>query len=178
LLFWVPNPTQPVPVFKDIAAAWVNGEVPIQVAIAVAMAGIAIFAFLNIKSLIWNLQSFSAFRKTPAYAALRTSNAESTLLAMPLALAMTVNVGFILGMVFVPQLWSVVEYLFPLAMVAFALIAVMAFRLIGVFLGRVLAKGGLFDVTAHNSNAQLTPAFAVSMEAVAFSAPVALSTNP
>ncbi|ASP20179.1 membrane protein [Antarctobacter heliothermus] len=178
LMFWVPHPTQPVPVFKDIAAAWVNGEVPIQVAIAVAMAGIAIFAFLNIKSLIWNLQSFSAFRKTPAYAALRTSNAESTLLAMPLALAMTVNVGFILGMVFVPQLWSVVEYLFPLAMVAFALIAVMAFRLIGVFLGRVLAKGGLFDVTAHNSFAQLTPAFAVSMVAVGFSAPVAMSTNP
>ncbi|WP_323767211.1 TsoY family (seleno)protein [Antarctobacter sp.] len=178
LLFWVPHPTQPVPVFEDIMAAWAKGGLPKQVAIAVAMSGIAFFAFLNIKSLVWNLQSYSAFRKTPAYATLRASNAETTLLAMPLALAMTVNVGFILGMVFVPQLWSVVEYLFPLAMVAFGLIGVMAFRLIGDFLGRVLAKGGLFDVTAHNSFAQLTPAFAISMVAVGFAAPVAMSTNP
>ena len=48
--------------------------------------------------------------------ALRASNGETQLLAMPLALAMTVNVGFILGLVFVPGLWNVVEYLFPLAM--------------------------------------------------------------
>ena len=178
LFFWVPHPTQPVPVFEDIMAAWATGGVMLQAAIAIAMSGIAFFAFLNIKSLIWNLQAYSAFRKTPAYEALRSSNAESTLLAMPLALAMTVNVGFILGMVFVPQLWSVVEYLFPMAMVAFGLIAVMALRLIGDFLGRVLAKGGLFDVTAHNSFAQLTPAFAVSMVAVGFAAPAAMSTNP
>ncbi|SNS17764.1 TsoY family (seleno)protein [Antarctobacter heliothermus] len=178
LMFWVPHPTQPVPVFEDILAAWSGGALPKQVAIAVAMSGIAFFAILNIKALIWNLQSYSVFRKTTAYPALRNSNAESTLLAMPLALAMTVNVGFILGLVFVPQLWAVVEYLFPLAMVAFALIAVMAFRLIGDFLGRVLSKGGLFDVTAHNSFAQLTPAFAVSMVAVGFAAPVAMSTNP
>lgn len=178
LMFWVPHPTQPVPVFEDIMAAWSGGTLAKQVAIAVAMSGIAIFAFLNIKSLIWNLQSYNAFRKTTAYAALRNSNAESTLLAMPLAMAMTVNVGFILGLVFVPQLWAVVEYLFPAALVAFALIAIMAFRLIGDFLGRVLSKGGLFDVTAHNSFAQLTPAFAVSMVAVGFAAPVAMSTNP
>lgn len=149
-----------------------------QVAIVIAMVGIAIFAILNVKSLIWNLLAYAEFRKTRGYESLRLSNAESTLLAMPLALAMSVNVGFILGLVFVPQLWSVVEYLFPLAMVAFGLIAVMAFRLIGDFLGRVLAKGGLFDVTAHNSFAQLTPAFAVAMIAVGFSAPAAMSTNP
>lgn len=178
LFFWVPHPTQPVPVFEDIMAAWAKGGLPRQAAIAIALAGIAFFAFLNIKSLIWNLQSYSAFKKTQAYQTLRSSNAESTLLAMPLALAMTVNVGFIIGLVFVPQLWSVVEYLFPMALVAFGLIAVIAFRLIGDFLGRVLAKGGLFDVTAHNSFAQLTPAFAVSMVAVGFAAPAAMSTNP
>jgi hypothetical protein len=174
LMFWVPHRDQPVPVFEDIVAGLSTGSLPMQVAIVIAMVGIAIFAILNVKSLIWNLLAYAEFRKTRGYESLRLSNAESTLLAMPLALAMSVNVGFILGLVFVPQLWSVVEYLFPLAMVAFGLIAVMAFRLIGDFLGRVLAKGGLFDVTAHNSFAQLTPAFAV----VGFSAPAAMSTNP
>jgi hypothetical protein len=178
LMFWVPHRDQPVPVFEDIVAGLSTGSLPMQVAIVIAMVGIAIFAILNVKSLIWNLLAYAEFRKTRGYESLRLSNAESTLLAMPLALAMSVNVGFILGLVFVPQLWSVVEYLFPLAMVAFGLIAVMAFRLIGDFLGRVLAKGGLFDVTAHNSFAQLTPAFAVAMIAVGFSAPAAMSTNP
>lgn len=177
LMFWVPHPGQPVPVFEDIMTAWASGGPYMQAAIVVAMIGIAGFAFLNIKSLVWNLTSYNDFRKTPAYAELRNSNAESTLLAMPLALAMSVNVGFIIGLVFVPRLWSVVEYLFPLAMVAFGLIAVIAFRMIGDFLGRVLAKGGLFDVTAHNSFAQLTPAFAVSMIAVGFAAPAAMSTS-
>lgn len=177
LMFWVPHPGQPVPVFEDIMAAWAKGGPYMQAAIVIAMAGIAGFAFLNIKSLIWNLASYSAFKKGPAYEELRNSNAESTLLAMPLALAMSVNVGFIIGLVFVPQLWNVVEYLFPMAMIAFGLIAVIAFRLIGDFLGRVLAKGGLFDVTAHNSFAQLTPAFALSMIAVGFAAPAAMSTS-
>jgi hypothetical protein len=72
----------------------------------------------------------------------------------------------------------VVEYLFPLAMIAFGAIAVITFRLIGDFLGRVLSKGGIFDVTAHNSFAQLTPAFAIAMIAVGFAAPAAMSTTP
>lgn len=178
LMFWVPHPGQPVPVFEDIAAAFATGGTPLRVAIGLAMAGIAIFGFLNIKALVWNLIHFRAFRATDAYARLRQSNGETALLAMPLALAMSVNVGFIIGLVFVPGLWSVVEYLFPLAMVAFGLIGWLAFAQIADFLGRVLSNGGLFDVTAHNSFAQLLPAFALSMVAVGFAAPAAMSTTP
>lgn len=176
-MFWVPNPGQPVPVFEDIVAAFGNGGAAMQIAIAAALIGIAVFAFLNVKSLIWNLQSLSAFKKTEAYAKLRETNAEATLLAMPLALAMSVNVMFIVGLVFVPQLWSVVEYLFPMALIAFAAIGVLAFRMIGTFLGRVLSKGGVFDVTAHNSFAQLLPAFSIAMVGVGFAAPAAMSTS-
>ena len=178
LMFWVPHPGQPVPVFEDIAAAFGSGALSLQVAIGIALIGIAIFAVLNVKSLIWNLQSLSAFKKTDAYTALRATNAEATLLAMPLALAMTVNVMFIVGLVFVPQLWSVVEYLFPLALIAFAAIGVLVLRMIGAFLGRVLSKGGVFDVTAHNSFAQLLPAFSIAMVGVGFAAPAAMSTSP
>jgi hypothetical protein len=178
LMFWVPHPDAPVPVFEDIMKAFGSGSPALQAAIVIAWVGIAIFAFLNLKYLFWNLSAFAAFKKTEAYDKLRQSNAETTMLAMPLALAMSVNGMFIVGLVFVPNLWSIVEYLFPMAMVAFLLIAVLAFRMIGGFLGRVLSQGGVFDVTANNSFAQLLPGFAISMSAVGFAAPAAMSTNP
>lgn len=177
LMFWVPHKGKPVPTFEDISVAFTNGSTAMQAAIILAVLGIAAFAFLNVKTLIWNLKALSRFKKTESYEKLVNSNAESTLMAMPLALAMTVNALFIVGLVFVPGLWSIVEYLFPLAMVAFALIAWQAFAIIADFLGRVLTKGGIFDVTAHNSFAQMLPAFALSMVAVGFSAPAAMSTN-
>lgn len=176
LMFWVPHPGQPVPVFEDILAAFLGGGAPLRGAIIVAVTGIAGFAFLNVKLLIWNLQRLYEFRRTPGYERLINSNGETQLVAMPLALAMTVNAGFIIGLVFVPGLWSVVEYLFPFAMIAFATIAGIALRRIGDFLGRVLSEGGVFDVTANNSFAQLLPAFAVSMTAVGMAAPAAMST--
>ncbi|OIQ42399.1 MAG: hypothetical protein BM560_08250 [Roseobacter sp. MedPE-SWde] len=177
LMFWVPHPGQPVPVFEDLMAVLANGSTPMKAAVVIAMVGIAFFVFLNVKMLIWNFAALSRFKHTEHYEKLRQSNAETTLLAGPLATAMTINGGFIVGLVFVPQLWSVVEYLFPAAMVAFLLVGLWAFRLIGHFLGRVLAEGGAFDMTAHNSFAQLLPAFALSMVAVGLSAPAAMSGN-
>lgn len=177
LMFWVPHPNQPVPIFEDIAVAFAKGYLPMQAAIAVALIGIAVFAFLNVKSLVWNLTKLSVFKKSEAYQTMKTTNAESGLLAMPLAMAMTINVLFIIGLVFVPNLWLVVEYLFPLAMVAFALVGLLALKMIGQFLGRILPSGGIFDVTAHNSFAQLVPAFALAMVAVGLSAPAAMSTS-
>ncbi len=175
LMFWVPHPDQPVPVFEDLLQVFATGSLPLKAAVAVAMAGIAFFVVLNVKMLVWNFQALSQFRQTEAYMALRNSNSETALLAAPLASAMTVNAGFIVGLVFVPGLWNIVEYLFPAAMVAFFLLGVWAFRLIGHFLGRVLAEGDTFDMTAHNSFAQLMPAFALSMIAVGLSAPSAMS---
>ncbi len=174
LMFWIPHPGQPVPVFEDIAAAFATGGPLVQGMIAAALAGIAVFAFLNIRALIWNLRALSAWKRTQAYAKFRGTNAETQLMALPLALAMTVNVGFVLGMVFVPGLWSVVEYLFPLAMVAFAAIGLLSFRIMGQFLGRVLVKGG-FNCAANNSFGQILPAFAFAMVGVGMAAPAALS---
>ena len=178
LMYWVPKDGKPVPVFEDITAAFATGGLPMQIAITVAVIGIAIFAFLNVKLLLWNFGALRRFAQTEAYDKLRSSNAESALLAGPLATAMSINAMFIVGLVFVPGLWSVIEYLFPLALVAFAAVAFWAFRLIGRFLGRVMSQGGAFDLAAHNSFAQLMPAFALSMISVGLSAPAAMSTNP
>lgn len=177
LMFWVPHPGRPVPIFEDIAAAWAGGGMDMKAAIAVAMIGIAFFAYMNLQKLFWNISAFNAWKKTDAYQNVRASNAETTLLAYPLALAMSVNALFIVGLVFVPGLWSVVEYLFPFAMAAFLAIGLFALSTIGDFLGRVLTKGGVFDVTANNSFAQLLPTFALAMVAVGLSAPAAMSGN-
>ena len=178
LFMWVPHEGIPVPTFEHIWAALTTGGVVQQAVILGAWAGIAVMTFLNLKYITWNMRAFSAWRRTDAYAALRKSNAETTLTAMPLALAMTVNALFIVGLAFVPGLWSIVEYLFPAALLAFAAIGVLALRQIGDFLGRVLSSGGVFDVTANNSFAQLLPAFALAMVGVGFAAPAAMSGSP
>lgn len=143
LYMWVPHPAQPVPLFEDIALAFGTGTPALRAMIVVAALGIAGFSVLNIRSLIWNLGQLQRYRGTEAHRKLITSNAETQLTALPLALAMTVNVGFILGMVFVPGLWSVVEYLFPVAMLAFAAIGGLALVQIGRFLARATQRAGL-----------------------------------
>lgn len=153
LMHWLPHPGKTVPVFEDITAAFASGTVVTQGMIVLAMAGIAVFAFLNLKLLVWNLRSFAAWTKTDAYAKFAKTNAQSQIMALPLALAMSVNVMFVLGMVFVPGLWSVVEYLFPLAVIAFLAIGAYGFKLYGGFLGRVLTEGG-FNCAANNNFGQ------------------------
>ncbi len=177
LMFWVPHPGQPVPVFEDIAAAFAGGDAALRGMIAAALLGIAGFAVLSLRSLVWNLGALRAWTRSEAYAAFRASNAETQLLALPLALAMAVNVGFVLGLVFVPGLWGVVEYLFPVAMLVFLGLGGLALWLMGRFLGRVLVQGG-FKCAANNSFGQILPAFAFAMVGVGLAAPAALSGVP
>ena len=178
LMFWVPHPGRPVPLLSDVLTVFDTGPVALKFAAGLAMLGIAAFAALNIHSLIWNLRTYAAFRQTDGYRALMQSNGQSATLAMPLALAMTVNALFIVGLVFVPGLWGVVEYLFPLAMLAFLAIGGLALAQIGNFLGRALTHPEAFSVEGHNSFAQMMPAFALSMVAVGLAAPAAMSHTP
>jgi len=177
LMFWVPHPGRPVPIFSDSWAMLTGGTLLQQAMIVGAWAGIVVFGFLNLKLLVFNLRRFAEFRRSDAYEAFAKSNAGSQVLAMPLALAMTVNVLFILGLTFVPGLWSIVEYMFPAAMVAFLAIGWIAFRELGHFIKERLHSGG-FDCSANNSFAQMLPAFALSMVSVGLAAPAAMSTMP
>lgn len=176
LLFWVPHPERPVPVFEDLLAAYTSGSLPLRIAIGVAVVGITLFALIHILLLVWNLIEYGRYRHTEAAQTLRRGNFETQLLALPLTVAMAINVGFVLGMVFVPGLWSVVEWLFPAATLAFFLVGVWALRLLGDFYGRVLTKGG-FDCARNNSFAQMLPAFALSMVGVGLAAPAAMSNT-
>jgi hypothetical protein len=176
LMHWLPHPGRSVPTFEDITAAWSRGDMMVQGMIVVAMAAIAVLVTMNLKSLVWNLQAFGTWRQTEAFAKFSKTNAQSQLMALPLALAMSVNGLFVAGLVFVPGLWSVIEYLFPVAIVTFVAIAVLAFRIYGTFLGRILTEGG-FNCAANNSFGQMLPAFAFAMTGVGLAAPAALSGN-
>lgn len=177
LLFWVPHPGRPVPIFEDILAAFRQGDLPLQIAIVVAWLGIAFFTVMHVRLLVWNIGELLRFQAIPAYAALRSSNDETQLLAAPLTVAMTINVGFILGLVFVPSLWQFVEYLFPVAMVGFLAVGAWALAILRDFWGRILTTGE-FDCSRNNSFGQLLPAFALSMVGVGLAAPAAMSAQP
>ena len=63
------------------------------------------------------MKQYKAFKETEAFETLKNSNAEVTLMALPLTFAMTINVFFVLGALFVPNLWSVIEFMFPFALI-------------------------------------------------------------
>lgn len=176
LMFWVPHAGRPVPVFEDVVAAFLSGALIFRGAIVVGVIGIAVFAAMNIVLLVWNLSQLRSFHAHGHIHSLRKTNGHSQELALPLALAMSVNTLFVIGLVFVPGLWANVEYLFPLSIIAFALIGVLALRLLGQFLVRVVVRGD-FDMKANSGFAQMLPAFAFAMIGVGLSAPAAMSAN-
>lgn len=177
LYMWVPYPGQPVPVFEDIAKAWAASGPLTRAMIGAALAGLGLFAALHFRAMAWNLGRYMAFRKTEAHEKLRNSNAGSQLFGLPLGLAMSVNTAFSVGLAFVPGLWGLVELLFPLALLAFAALAILTLRMMGGHLAR-LSQGGTFDWAKNGSFAQVQPAFALGMIGVGMSAPAALSASP
>lgn len=174
--FWLAHPGAPVPVFEDFLAGFSDGGFATRAMIVASVAAIALFVTLHVASMVWNIRKYREYVRTPAYAALRSGNGETQLSVVPLALAMSINVGFVAGLVFVPGLWSIVEYLFPLALLAFLAVGWYALAILGDFYGRVLVRGG-FDCSRNNSFAQLLPAFALGMVGVGLAAPAAMSAN-
>ncbi|WP_298821134.1 TsoY family (seleno)protein [Chloroflexus sp.] len=174
LNFLVPHPNTPIVTFDSIAALWSKSDLIGQLLLLLALSGVAIFALRHIQLLIWNLAEYSRFRRSGAYLQLRETNGAVMLMALPLTLAMTINVLFVSGAVFVPGLWNVVEYLFPFAMMAFVAVGVLALRTFADIFGRAVANGH-FDCARNNNLTQLLAAFAFAMVGVGLAAPAAMS---
>ena len=114
-MFLVPHDGVPMATFDFIYPILLQGNW-LSLVSAIALVFIIGFAYLHFKLLIWNVKKFNAFKQTEAYQKLKSSNAEVTLMTIPLTFAMTINVCFVLGAVFVPGLWNIVEYMFPFAL--------------------------------------------------------------
>jgi hypothetical protein len=174
LMFLVPHKGFPIPTFDLILPQLIEWDF-LSAIILFAIAGIVVFSFFFIKLLLWNIKEYLQFKKTEAYTKLRSSNAEITMMAAPLTFAMALNVGFILGAVFIPGLWNIVEYLFPFALLGFLATGVVAVKIFLEYFSRLLIKGD-FDFTQNNSLAQMISIFAFAMIGVGFAAPGAMST--
>ena len=111
-----PHPGTPMPTFESIRAAYADGGTFMKSAIGVGYVGMIIMLIIHFGLLAWNFREFSAFRRTEAYRQLRTSNAEVTLMAIPLTLGMTVNGLFVAAMALVPGLWDIIQTLMPFAL--------------------------------------------------------------
>ncbi len=177
LMFMTPHPSTPIPTWESLQAV-LHGDNPmLQLLVAVALLGTVVFTVLHVRLLVWNVNEYRYFRRTETFQKLLKSNSEVQLMAIPLTFAMTINVGFIAGALFVPGLWSVVEYLFPLAIVAFGIAGWFAARIFIEFMSRVLVTGH-FDCSRNNNLSQMLAIFAFGMVGVGFSAAAAMSTVP
>ncbi len=173
-MFMVKHPGTPLVSFDHLQPLLTHGDPLLQALLYADLAVVALFALLHFRLLWWNLSEYRQFRRTSAFEQLRQSNSEVSLMAIPLTLAMSVNVSFTLGSLFVPGLWSAVEYLFPVALVAFLSIGLYALKILGAYFTRLFVNGG-FDLVANNNLSQMIAIFALSMVAVGFAAPGAMS---
>lgn len=176
LMFMVKHPSTPIPVFEDIYGILTGGDLLASVLTGTILLGILYFAFKHVELLIWNIGEYGRFKKTKDFPALKASNNEVTLMALPLTYAMTVNVAFILGALFVPGLWKYVEYLFPLSLVAFVVIGGYGILIFAEYFSRLIVNGD-FDFINNNNLSQLLASFAFTMIGVGFASPGAMSHN-
>ena len=176
LLFWVPHPGQPIPVYNDWVSHLQTASLAEQGLIILALVGILVFAWLHFSWLLLNLKHYRQFKVNGGVENIAGTNAHTQLMAMPLTYAMSINASFIIAAVFVPGLWDIIEWIFPVAMLVFVLLGIWASRIYLSFFGHVLQHGS-FDNTTNNSLAQLLPSFAFVMIGVGLSAPAAMSHN-
>ncbi|KZL22309.1 TsoY family (seleno)protein [Pseudovibrio sp. WM33] len=174
LMWMTPHKGSPIANVTSLTEAFNNGSIAMQALIVVAAVGIIFFSVLHFRLLFWNFSEYGKWKQTKVFEGFKNSNAESQLMTIPLALAMTVNVSFIAGAVFVPGLWSIREILFPFSLLAFAAIGVLGFRIYLDFISRVLTEGG-YECAKNNSLGQMISVFAFAMIGVGFSAPAAMS---
>lgn len=173
IMFMVEHPKVPLATYDFIFPLLQRGDM-ISLLIGFVLALIIVFAFIHFRLLFWNLKEYKLFKNSAKFEAIKKTNDEVTLMAIPLTLAMSINVCFVLGAVFVPGLWSVVEYLFPFAIGAFVAVGVYGLKIYGEFIARLVTSGG-FEFEKNSNFSQMLAVFAFSMVSVGLAAPGAMS---
>lgn len=176
LMFMIKHLDSPLATFDHIYRVLLSGNGIAVSLTAIALIGIIFFSVKHFALLIWNIKEYSEYKRSNDFIKLKNSNAEINLMALPLTYAMSINVVFILGAVFVPNLWRYVEYLFPFALAAYLIIGLYSLKIFSEYFSRIVIKGD-FDFINNNSLSQLLSSFAFSMVGVGFASPGAMSHN-
>lgn len=173
-MFMIDHPKVPLATFDFIYPVLTGDNTAVSVLTGINLLIIIFFAFQHYKMLIWNIKEYNAFKKTQKFQELKESSSAVSLMAIPLTYAMSINVAFVLGAVFVPKLWTVIEYLLPGAIVAFVLVGVYAMKIFLGYFGNFIIKGN-FDYASNNNLSQMMGIFAFAMVSVGLAAPVAMT---
>ena len=176
LLFWVPHPGRPVPVYNDWVSHLQTAGFCKQGIIILGLAGILLSGWFHFRWLFLNFRQYNRFKAAGGVEKIMGTNAHTQLTAIPLTCAMSINAAFIIAAVFIPGLWSIIEWLFPVSILLFVILGIWASRIYLKFFSLVLHHGS-FDSTANNSFTQLLPTFAFAMVGVGLAAPAAMSHN-
>ncbi|MET0028372.1 MAG: hypothetical protein ABW101_12110 [Candidatus Thiodiazotropha sp.] len=174
--FMIPHPTSPMVTFEVLQSVLLGENPWTSALLAVDLILILGFAFIHFHLLAKSLRAYRRFRKTDAFTALRMGNEEVSLMAIPLTLSMSVNVLLVVGALYVPGLWHVVEWLFPLALLVYVSVGIYALRIYGNYLTRLLTRGD-FNFEGNNDLSQLMAIFAFAMVATGMAGPGAMSHN-
>ncbi len=177
LMFMVKHPDTPMVTFSHLQPILTGTAMMPALLVGGAMLAILYFTFRHFLLLGRNLLAFAEYKKSKAYQKLINSNSEVSLMAIPLTLAMSVNVLFIVGAVFVPGLWDIVETLFPFSVMAFVAVGLMALKYFLNYMARIISKGN-FDFMQNNHFGQMLSSFAFVMVSVGLAAPAAMTKLP
>ncbi len=173
-MFMIEHPKTPLATFEYIYPVLSEGSF-FSFLVAIACILILAFAFIHFRLLVWNFKEFNLYKKTQSYKKLKNSNNEVQLMTIPLTIAMSINVCFVLGAAFVPGLWSIVEYMFPIAILAFIITGIYGLRIYGEYISRIFTNGS-FEFEKNSNFTQMLVVFAFSMISVGLAAPGAMST--
>ncbi|RSZ61407.1 hypothetical protein EAH68_13130 [Corynebacterium hylobatis] len=170
-----PHPETPMPTFESITAAYADGDGFMRAVIVIGYVGMIAALIMHLTLLAWNFREFGLFRRADAYRTLKSTNAEVTLMAIPLTLGMTINGAFVASLALIPGLWGIIQSLMPFALLAYGTVGLVALVIMTNYLRRIIAGG--FSFEANGGLNQLIAAFAFSMVAVGFAAPAAMGTD-
>ncbi|MBI4734120.1 MAG: hypothetical protein HY779_04810 [Rubrobacteridae bacterium] len=173
-MFMVKHKNTPMATFDQIFPLLSGPNKLIAVSVILVAAAILFFALKHFMLLFVNFKHYVEFKRDERFSNLKKSNGEVALMTIPLTLTMSINVVFILAVVFVPKLWSYIEYLFPFSLLAFALVGLYAVKLYAEYFSRIISDGD-FDFANNNNLSQVIASFTFAMLAVGFAAPAAMS---
>lgn len=173
-LMFMTRHVYPIPTFDTLLPYLIQWNILYIFLILISIAWILIFSWFHLYLLFRNIKEYKKFKKTENFTKLKNSNAEISLMAIPLTLAMSMNVWFIVFAILVPKLWTVIEYVFPFAIIWFLAIWWYALYIFSEYFTRIITKWD-FDFLQNNSLGQMISIFSFAMISVWLAAPAAMS---
>ncbi len=149
-MFMIKHPDTPIPTFNHLFNFFNEPFSYLTLIITIALLGIVFFTFRHLQLLVKNIVSYINLKKSGELEKIKGTNSEVTLMSIPLTLGMTINVLFIIGAVFVPGLWNIVEMLFPFALLAYGLIGIYALYLFSGYFTNIMVKSS-FSFEKNNN---------------------------